>query len=77
MPEPVALGARGTLVSFTVIRKAPAAFAEDPLYAVAIVDLTGGRRVVGRIEPFEPAPALGAAVRLARFQRTTPVFAPA
>jgi uncharacterized OB-fold protein len=77
MPEPVALGARGTLVSFTVIRKAPAAFAEDPLYAVAIVDLTGGRRVVGRIEPFEPAPALGATVRLARFQRTTPVFAPA
>jgi uncharacterized OB-fold protein len=69
-------GARGKLVSFTVIRKAPSAFALEPLYAVAIVDLDGGRRVVGRIEPFDPAPALGAAVKLARFQQATPVFAP-
>jgi uncharacterized OB-fold protein len=70
-------GARGTLVSFTVIRKAPAAFAAEPLYAVAIVDVDGGRRVLGRIEPFEPEPRLGARVTLARFARGTPVFAPA
>jgi len=77
MPETLAPGARGRLVSFTVIRKAPAAFVGEPLYAVAIVDLDGGRRMVGRLEPFEPAPALGSAVRLVRFLTATPVFAPA
>jgi uncharacterized OB-fold protein len=67
-------GARGTLVTFTVIRKAPAAFAQEPLYAVAIVDLADGKRVIGRIEPFEPSPALGARVTLARWAKDTPVF---
>ena len=74
-------GARGTLVTFTVIRKAPAAFALEPLYAVAIVDLDTaegdrGRRVIGRIEPFEPAPHLGARVTLLRWAKDTPVFTP-
>lgn len=69
-------GARGTLVSFTVIRKAPAAFAGEPLYAVAIVDLAAGRRVIGRIEPFDPPPRLGAPVALARVANGIPVFAP-
>jgi uncharacterized OB-fold protein len=74
-------GARGTLVSFTVIRKVPAAFADEPIYAVAIVDVAapaGGsaRRVIGRISPFDPPPRLGAAVSLARFAKGIPVFAP-
>jgi uncharacterized OB-fold protein len=69
-------GARGTLVTFTVIRKAPAAFASEPLYAVAIVDMADGRRVIGRIEPFEPPPRLGASVALARWAKHIPVFAP-
>lgn len=69
-------GARGTLVSFTVIRKAPAAFADEPMYAVAIVDLADRGRVIGRIEPFDPPPRLGAAVSLARFAKSIPVFAP-
>jgi uncharacterized OB-fold protein len=69
-------GARGTLVTFTVIRKAPAAFAQEPLYAVAIVDLAGGKRVIGRIEPFEPAPRLGGPVELLRWAKGTPIFAP-
>jgi uncharacterized OB-fold protein len=82
MPEsPLQPGARGTLVSFTVIRKAPAAFAGEPIYAVAIVDVAapaggGARRVIGRIEPFDPPPRLGAAVALARFAKGIPVFAP-
>ena len=67
-------GARGTLVTFTVIRKAPAAFASEPLYAVAIVDLANGRRVIGRIEPFDPPPRLGAAVTLARWVKDIPIF---
>jgi len=74
MPDAIAAGARGTLVTFTVIRKAPAAFAAEPLYAVAIVDLVNGRRVIGRIEPFEPAPRLGAAVTLARKVKDIPIF---
>ena len=76
MPERVVEGARGTLVTFTVIRKAPAAFAGEPLYAVAIVDVEGGKRVIGRIEPFDPAPRLGMRVTLARWAKDTPVFAP-
>jgi uncharacterized OB-fold protein len=73
----MAIGARGTLVTFTVIRKAPAAFALEPLYAVALVDLDGGGRVIGRIDPFEPAPRPGAPVRLMRWTKEIPVFAPA
>jgi uncharacterized OB-fold protein len=73
---PLAPGLAGRLVSFTVIRKAPAAFADETLYAVAIVDLEGGRRVIGRIEPFEPAPPLGAAVTLLRLYKNIPVFGP-
>jgi uncharacterized OB-fold protein len=76
MPEPAApaAGAAGRLVTFTVIRKAPAAFAEDGVYAVAVVDLDAGGRAVGRLEPFEPPPPLGARVILARLHRGTPVF---
>jgi uncharacterized OB-fold protein len=77
MPDAIQAGARGTLVTFTVIRKAPAAFAQEPLYAVAIVDLAQGRRVIGRIEPFDPPPRLGAAVALMRWTNDIPVFAPA
>jgi len=77
MPDTIPAGTRGTLVTFTVIRKAPAAFAADGVYAVAVVDLAGGRRVIGRVEPFEPAPPLGAPVKLARWARETPVFTPA
>jgi uncharacterized OB-fold protein len=82
MPDiPLQPGARGTLVSFTVMRKAPAAFAGEPIYAVAIVDLApagseSARRVIGRIAPFDPPPRLGAAVALARFANGIPVFAP-
>ena len=80
MPETsIEAGARGTLVTFTVIRKAPAAFAQEPMYAVAIVDLADGaraRRVIGRIEPFDPPPRLGAPVALARWAKGIPVFAP-
>ena len=80
MPDTIQAGARGTLVTFTIIRKAPAAFAGDGVYAVAVVDLAargGGqpRRVVGRIAPFEPAPRLGAPVKLAGWARETPIFA--
>jgi uncharacterized OB-fold protein len=77
MPDPLPSAAPGKLVTYTVIRKAPAAFAHEALYAVAIVDLADGKRVIGRLEPFEPPPRLGAAVRLMRWSNDIPVFAPA
>lgn len=64
----------GTLVTFTVIRKPPTAFKDEPPYAVAVVDLTDGRRVLGRLETFEPEPALGSAVALAGEHKGVPVF---
>jgi len=67
-------GAAGALVTFTVIRKAPTAFRDDPLYAVAVVDLADGRRVMGRVEPFDPPPALGTPVTLDRHEHDIPIF---
>lgn len=67
MPE------RGTLVSFTVIRKPPAAFADDGIYAVAVVDTPGGR-VTARLEPFEPEPDLGCSVELLDTRNGIPVY---
>jgi len=62
-----------TLVSFTVIRKPPAAFAEDGIYAVAVVDTADGR-VTARLEPFEPEPALGCPLRLLETRNGIPVY---
>ncbi len=68
---------RGKLVSFTVIRKPPAAFADEEHYAVCIVDLENGRRVVGRLHDFEPAPKLGSTVRTMREMKgDVPIFRP-
>ncbi len=72
---PPAVGARGRLVTYTVIRKPPAAFADEPIYAVAVVDLEDGRRLAGRLERFEPPPALGTALRLREWRGEVALFA--
>jgi hypothetical protein len=69
-------GASGRLLSFTVIRKPPAAFADEAVYAVCIVELDGGGRATGRLVPFDPAPALGAPVRVVGRHKGVAVFAP-
>ena len=74
MPDARIQPARGTLVTFTIIRKAPAP-SRTPLYAVAIVDLADGRRVLGRSSRSSPRRAW-ARVTLARWAKDTPVFAP-
>ena len=51
------------------------AFADRPLYAVAMVDLDEGERVIGRLENFEPPPPLGAAVEIVGVADGVPVFA--
>ena len=63
----------GTLVSYTVIRKPPAAFGEDGVYAVAVVDTPEGR-LTARLEPFEPAPELGTAVHLLDTRNGIPIY---
>lgn len=71
-----AIGERARLVSYTVIRKPPSAFADEGMYAVCIVDLAGGGRAIGRLDPHEPAPALGAGLRVVRHHKGVAVFAP-
>ena len=40
---------RGTLVSWTTIRRAPTQFRDDVPYDVCVVDLSNGQRVTGRL----------------------------
>lgn len=54
----------GRLVSWTVVRRPGGAFADRPMFAVALVDLDAGPRVTGNLRGFEHEPALGAAVRV-------------
>ena len=76
MPEAhVQKGATGTLLTYTIIRKPPAAFAEDGVYAVCVVDMADGRRVTGRLDRYEPEPEMGASVKVTAMQGPTPVFA--
>ena len=43
------LSGRGKVVTFTVIRYPPEGFEKEAPYVVALVDLEGGPRVIGRI----------------------------
>jgi uncharacterized OB-fold protein len=47
--EPVPLAGAGTIASYTVIRVAPRAHAEDAPYAIAVVKLKEGVSLLGRI----------------------------
>ena len=64
----------GTLVSWTVIRKPPAAFKEIGVFAVAIVRLREGVQVTGRLDRFDPVPSLGAKVRIGESVGGVPIF---
>lgn len=64
----------GTLLTYTIIRKPPAAFADDGVYAVCVVDMKDGRRVTGRLDRFEPEPTMGAAVSVVGSAGQAPVF---
>ncbi len=70
--EPV--NGSGTLVSWTVIRKPPAAFKEIGVFAVAVVRLQEGVQITGRLDRFDPPPALGAKVRIGETIGGVPVF---
>ena len=68
-------GESGTLLTYTIIRKPPAAFADDGVYAVCVVDMADGRRVTGRLDRYEPEPEMGAAVSVVGKAGEAPVFA--
>src|SRR5512146_124070 len=61
--EPVEVSGAGVLVSWTVIRRAPARFKEQAPYTVCVVDLGDGVRTTGRLAPAAGEPAMGARVR--------------
>jgi uncharacterized OB-fold protein len=64
----------GTLVSWTLIRRPPAAFKEDGQYAVAIVRLDVGVQVTGRLAESDARAVPGARVRATGRHRDTTVF---
>ena len=62
--EPRTVPATGSLVSWTMIRRPPTAFRHEGEYAVAVVTLTAGVQVTGRLrldgnEPTPGAPVVG------------------
>ncbi len=52
--EQRSLSGRGTVYSFTVVHRAPAGFAGLVPYAVVLVDLDEGVRVLGRLHTGDP-----------------------
>lgn len=61
---PRALSGRGTLLSWTLVRRPPAGFDADGPYAVALVELDEGVRVTARLDRLDCEPAIGARVRV-------------
>jgi uncharacterized OB-fold protein len=80
--EWVEASGRATVYSFTVVHRAPAAFADEAPYVVALVDLEEGPRMMTRITGLEPrAVRVGMAVEV-RFgdlddELKLPFFGPA
>lgn len=71
---PIDVDGRGELVSWTMIRRPPAAFREDGAYAVAVVRLDAGVQVTGRLAAPDERAAPGARVHAAGRHRDTTVF---
>jgi uncharacterized OB-fold protein len=64
----------GALLSWTMIRRPPAAFRAEGAYAVAVVRLDAGVKVTGRLSAPDAATALGARVVLAGHLNGVPIF---
>lgn len=65
---------RGTLVSWTVIRRPPTKFKGEGAYAIAIVDLASGLRVTGRLAAVPESIEPGAAVHAIAFRNGATIF---
>jgi uncharacterized OB-fold protein len=64
----------GALISWTMIRRPPAAFRAEGAYAIAVVRLDAGVKVTGRLETPETASDVGARVALAGSKNGVPIF---
>lgn len=76
--SPVVVSGRGRLLSWTVIRVAPARFAAEAPYAVGLLELPEGLRLTARLEGDPERFTAGQAVALASVDPTRgPIFRPA
>jgi hypothetical protein len=77
---PVTLSGEGTIASYTIVRVAPARFATEAPYAIAVVALREGVSLIGRIVDIPlDALAVGLPVRfrpLVRDNQTSVGFGP-
>ncbi len=71
----VPLSGAGRLVTFTVIRVAPARYAAEAPYAVGVIELPEGARLTARIEGDPERLTLGQPLTFARFDEARgPIF---
>lgn len=71
----LAPGTPGTVVSYTIIYVPTPEFADLAPYALAVIETTGGERLLGRVEGWQEQPlAVGARVTFARADERGPVF---
>ena len=64
----------GRLLTWTIIRRPPAAFRSEGSYAVAVIELDAGVKVTGRLEGPEDVKGLGTRVTLARNRNGVSIF---
>ena len=62
----------GTVYTETVVYSPPEAYVNDVPYQLAIVELTGGRRVTGRVDGERAQ--IGDVVKFAEFRNNVPFF---
>jgi uncharacterized OB-fold protein len=74
--EPEEVEGAGTLLSWTIIRRAPARLKGLQPYAVCVVDLDAGVRVTGRLGSIEGNFSPGSRVRCVTREGEVPIFSP-
>ena len=67
------MSGRGTLITWTLIRRPPAGIDLPAPYAVAVVELAEGVRITARLARYEPEPALGSPVHVTGVDGPLPV----
>ena len=72
--RPDKVSGAGALLSWTIIRRPPAAFRAEGSYTVAVVELDAGIKVTGRLEAADEKSRLGARVVMAESRSGVPVF---
>ena len=73
--KPHTVGGAGTLVSWTMIRRPPAAFRAEGAYAVALVKLDAGCQITGRLANPDDNATPGKRVTATGTKETVTVFA--